>query len=37
MIGEVFQVPKTGSLLKTGIGGSRILDMLAGEMLPRIC
>ncbi len=24
-------------LLKTPIGGTRILDMLAGEMLPRIC
>lgn len=24
-------------LLETAIGGSRILDMLAGEMLPRIC
>jgi hydrogenase expression/formation protein HypE len=24
-------------LLKTGIGGTRIIDMLAGEQLPRIC
>jgi hydrogenase expression/formation protein HypE len=24
-------------LLKTLIGGTRILDVLAGEMLPRIC
>lgn len=36
-IGEV----KSGSagrvLLKTPIGGTRILDVLAGEMLPRIC
>lgn len=24
-------------LMKTGIGGTRIVDMLAGEMLPRIC
>jgi hydrogenase expression/formation protein HypE len=24
-------------ILKTGVGGSRIVDMLAGEQLPRIC
>jgi len=24
-------------LMKTRIGGSRIVDMLAGEQLPRIC
>ena len=24
-------------LLKTPIGGTRLLDVLAGEMLPRIC
>jgi hydrogenase expression/formation protein HypE len=24
-------------LLKTAVGGSRIIDMLAGEQLPRIC
>jgi hydrogenase expression/formation protein HypE len=24
-------------LLRTLIGGTRILDVLAGEMLPRIC
>jgi hydrogenase expression/formation protein HypE len=24
-------------ILKTRIGGSRIVDMLAGEQLPRIC
>ena len=37
MIGEVLPNPKNRVLLKTRIGGSRILDMLAGEMLPRIC
>jgi hydrogenase expression/formation protein HypE len=24
-------------LLKTTIGGTRVIDMLAGEQLPRIC
>jgi len=24
-------------LVKTAIGGTRLLDMLAGELLPRIC
>ena len=37
MIGEVISVPKGKVLLKTQIGSSRILDMLSGEMLPRIC
>jgi hydrogenase expression/formation protein HypE len=37
MIGEVISVPKGKVLLKTEIGSSRILDMLTGEMLPRIC
>lgn len=34
----VVGAPSAGRvLLKTGIGGTRLLDMLAGEMLPRIC
>ncbi len=37
MIGEVISVPKGKVLLKTHIGSERILDMLTGEMLPRIC
>jgi len=24
-------------LMRTAIGGTRLVDMLAGEMLPRIC
>jgi hydrogenase expression/formation protein HypE len=36
-IGEVKAAPVGRVLLHTLIGGSRILDMLSGEMLPRIC
>lgn len=36
IIGEVIPEPKR-VLLKTAIGGTRILDMLTGELLPRIC
>ena len=36
-IGTVKETPAGRVLLRTLIGGSRILDMLAGEMLPRIC
>ncbi len=37
VIGEVLTEPKGRVLLRTDIGGTRIVDMLAGEMLPRIC
>jgi hydrogenase expression/formation protein HypE len=37
IIGEVMAQPVGKVLLRTGIGGTRIVDMLAGEMLPRIC
>lgn len=37
LIGEVVAEPKGRVLLKTSIGSTRIVDMLAGEMLPRIC
>lgn len=37
IIGEVVAKPKKTVLLKTAIGGTRILDMPAGEQLPRIC
>jgi hydrogenase expression/formation protein HypE len=37
IIGEVTETPKRTVLLKTGIGGSRIIDMLSGDQLPRIC
>lgn len=36
-IGSVQNDPPGRVLLKTIIGGTRILDTLAGEMLPRIC
>lgn len=36
-IGQVKESPSGRVLLRTAIGGTRILDVLAGEMLPRIC
>jgi hydrogenase expression/formation protein HypE len=37
IIGEAAKEPKGRVLLKTAIGSTRVVDMLAGEMLPRIC
>ncbi len=37
VIGEVHQAPKGTVLLNTVFGGARIVDMLVGEQLPRIC
>jgi hydrogenase expression/formation protein HypE len=37
IIGEVTDNPHGRVLLKTALGSTRIVDMLAGEMLPRIC
>lgn len=37
VIGEVQESPAKRVLLHTLIGGTRIMDMLSGEMLPRIC
>ena len=37
IIGEVTAEPKGRVLLKTSFGSTRVVDMLAGEMLPRIC
>jgi len=37
IIGEVKPDPAGRVLMRTAIGSSRIVDMLAGEMLPRIC
>ncbi len=37
IIGEVKENPKGRVLMKTAIGSLRVVDMLAGEMLPRIC
>jgi hydrogenase expression/formation protein HypE len=37
IIGEIVETPAGGVLLETAIGGTRIIDMLQGEQLPRIC
>jgi hydrogenase expression/formation protein HypE len=37
VIGRVESAPPRQVLLKTPIGGTRLLDVLAGELLPRIC
>ncbi len=37
IIGEITEANKGMVVMKTGIGGKRIIDMLAGEQLPRIC
>ncbi len=37
IIGEVTDQHKGKVILKTRLGASRILDMLSGELLPRIC
>jgi hydrogenase expression/formation protein HypE len=37
IIGEVNAAPTGRVLMKTAIGSTRVVDMLAGEMLPRIC
>jgi hydrogenase expression/formation protein HypE len=36
-IGVVREAPKGRVLMKTGIGGTRVVDVLSGELLPRIC
>ncbi len=37
VIGEVTEEPRGIVVLRTGFGGERIVDMLVGEQLPRIC
>jgi hydrogenase expression/formation protein HypE len=37
VIGRVQAAPSGRVLLRTAIGSTRVVDMLAGEMLPRIC
>ncbi len=37
IIGEVTSENVGRVILKTRLGASRVLDMLSGEMLPRIC
>ena len=37
IIGEVCESPQGKVILSTGFGGDRMIDMLVGEQLPRIC
>jgi hydrogenase expression/formation protein HypE len=37
IIGQVQDAPQGRVLMKTAIGSTRVVDLLAGEMLPRIC
>jgi hydrogenase expression/formation protein HypE len=37
IIGEVWAEPKGLVFLQTEIGGNRVVDMLVGDPLPRIC
>jgi hydrogenase expression/formation protein HypE len=37
IIGEICSEPQGRVLMKTSIGSTRVVDMLTGEMLPRIC
>ena len=37
VVGEVRSAPAGRVLLKTAIGSHRVVDVLSGEMLPRIC
>jgi hydrogenase expression/formation protein HypE len=37
IIGEVMAEPAGKVLMKTGVGGTRIVHVLTGELLPRIC
>lgn len=37
IIGEVGDTPKSTVIMHTAFGGERIVDMLVGEQLPRIC
>ncbi len=37
IIGEVSDAPEGSVIMHTGFGGERIVDMLVGEQLPRIC
>jgi hydrogenase expression/formation protein HypE len=37
IIGKVIASPRDRVLINTSVGGTRVLDMLASELLPRIC
>jgi len=36
-VGTVHETPSTVVTLRTRVGGNRVLDMMSGEQLPRIC
>ena len=36
-VGEIVTEPAESVVLRTGFGGTRIVDMLVGDPLPRIC
>lgn len=36
-VGEITQEPAATVVVRTGFGGTRIVDMLVGDPLPRIC
>jgi hydrogenase expression/formation protein HypE len=36
-VGEIVAEPEGVVALRTGFGGTRIVDMLVGDPLPRIC
>jgi len=36
-VGQIVAEPAEGVILRTGFGGTRIVDMLVGDPLPRIC
>lgn len=36
-VGQIVTEPRESVLLRTGFGGTRIVDMLVGDPLPRIC
>jgi hydrogenase expression/formation protein HypE len=37
MVGEVVEDPHHFVQMETAFGGSRVVDWLSGEQLPRIC
>jgi hydrogenase expression/formation protein HypE len=37
IVGDVRTEPGGFALLETGLGDSRVVDMLVGDLLPRIC
>ena len=37
LVGEIVAEPGESVVLRTGFGGTRIVDMLVGDPLPRIC